>query len=134
MDAEAPPPLIAEPASDAAQRSLVEDARRLVDDGRTLLEAELAYHKARAAVAGEAAREVAAWGALALALVFFALMALVVGVLLGIAQLLGYWEATGIVVLVLLLIAAFAGSRAAQRWKRASAQIAEPKAASEAQE
>ena len=133
MDEEAPP-LIAQSTSDAAARSLVDDARQLVTDGRTLLEAELAYHKARAAVAGEAARGVAAWGALALALVFFALMALVVGVLLGIAQLLGYWEATGIVVLVLLLIAAFAGSRAAQRWKRASAQIAEPKAASEAQE
>ncbi len=133
MDQEAPP-LIAESASDAAERSLVDDAKQLVTDGRTLLEAELAYQKARAAVAGEAARSVAAWGALALALVFFALMALVVGVLLGIAQLLGYWAATGIVVLALLLIAAFAGSRAAQRWKRASAQIAEPKVAKEAAE
>lgn len=133
MDEEAPP-LIAESASDAAARSLVDDAKQLVTDGRTLLEAELAYQKARAAVAGEAARSVAAWGALALALVFFALMALVVGVLLGIAQLLGYWAATGIVVLALLLIAAFAGSRAAQRWKRASAQIAEPKVAKEAAE
>ena len=133
MDEEAPA-LIAESASDAAARSLVDDAKQLVTDGRTLLEAELAYQKARAAVAGEAARSVAAWGALALALVFFALMALVVGVLLGIAQLLGYWAATGIVVLALLLIAAFAGSRAAQRWKRASAQIAEPKVAKEAAE
>lgn len=132
MADEAPPPLTAETASDAAQRSLVEDARRLVDDGRTLLEAELAYHKARAAVAGEAARGVAAWGALALALAFFALMALVVGVLLGVAQLLGYWAATAIVVLALLLIAGFAAMRAARRWKRASAQIAEPKPAAEA--
>ncbi|MFM2273196.1 MAG: hypothetical protein RL702_2261 [Pseudomonadota bacterium] len=133
MDAEAPPPLIAEPASDAAQRSLVEDARRLVDDGRTLLEAELAYHKARAAVAGEAAREVAAWGALALALVFFALMALVMGVLLGIAQLLGYWAATALVVAALALVAGLAGARAAARWKRASAQISETKPVPEAQ-
>ncbi|HQN54629.1 MAG TPA: phage holin family protein [Novosphingobium sp.] len=133
MDAEAPPPLIAEPASDAAQRSLVEDARRLVDDGRTLLEAELAYHKARAAVAGEAAREVAAWGALALALVFFALMALVMGVLLGIAQLVGYWAATAIVVAALVLVAGLAAARAAARWKRASAQISEPKPVPEAQ-
>ena len=128
------PPLIADSTSDAAARSLVDDAKQLVTDGRTLLEAELAYHKARAAVAGEAARGVAAWGALALALGFFALMALVVGVLLGIAQLLGYWAATGIVVLVLLLIAVFAGLRAKQRWKRASAQIAEPKAATETPE
>ncbi len=133
MDEEAPP-LIAESASDAAARSLVDDAKQLVTDGRTLLEAELAYQKARAAVAGEAARSVAAWGALALALVFFALMALVVGVLLGIAQLLGYWAATGIVVVVLLLIAAYAGSHAAQRWKRASAQIGEPNVPAEAAE
>lgn len=133
MNDEAPPPLITDSASDAVQRSLVEDAKRLVDDGRTMLEAELAYHKARAAVAGEAARGVAGWGTLALALAFFALMALVVGVLLGIAQLLGYWAATAIVVAGLLVMATLAGMQAAKRWKRASAQIAEPKAPAEAE-
>ena len=36
------PPLVKEEAVDAAERSLVDDVRALVDDGRTLLEAELA--------------------------------------------------------------------------------------------
>ncbi len=133
MADEAPPPLIAETTDDAARRSLVDDARQLVEDGRTLIEAELAYHKARAAVAGEAARSVAVLGALALALAFFALMALVIGVLLELAQVLGYWAATAIVVAVLLLIAAVLGRQASRRWKRAAAQIAEPKAEAEAQ-
>ena len=67
--ADEPPPLIAE---DPAERSLVDDVRQLVGDGRTLLEAELAYQKSRALVAGQAAKSVAGWGALALALLFFA--------------------------------------------------------------
>lgn len=127
MDEEAPP-LIAPSSSDAATRSLVEDVKRLVDDGRTLLEAELAYHKSRAAVAGEAAKGVAGWGSLALALVFFALMALVVGLLLGLAEALGIWAATAIMVIGLLLMAGITATLAARRWKRAAAQIAEAKA------
>jgi len=127
MDEEAPP-LIAPSASDAAARSLVDDVKQLVADGRTLLEAELAYHKSRAAVAGEAAKGVAGWGTLALALAFFALMALVLGLLLGLAELLGIWAATGIVVIVLLLVAGLCGMLAARRWQRAAAQISEPKA------
>lgn len=116
------PPLIAE---DAAERSLVGDVRQLVEDGRTLLEAELAYHKSRAAVAGKAARGVAGWGALALALVFFALMALTIGLVLTLAPLIGPLGATVVVVVVLLVAAGLCGLTASRRWKRAAAQIAD---------
>lgn len=116
------PPLIED---DAAERSLVADVRQLVEDGRTLLEAELAYQKSRALVAGQAARAVAGWGALALALVFFALMALVMGLVLALVPLLGALGATAIVVLALLGLAGLSAMVASRRWKRAAAQIAE---------
>jgi positive regulator of sigma E activity len=116
------PPLIAE---DPAERSLVDDVRQLVDDGRTLLEAELAYQKSRALVAGEAAKAVAGWGALALALLFFALMALVLGLVLALAPKLGALAATGVVVAGLAVLGAISGITAVRRWKRAAAQITE---------
>jgi len=116
------PPLIAE---DPAERSLVDDVRQLVDDGRTLLEAELAYQKSRALVAGEAAKAVAGWGALALALLFFALMALVLGLILALTPKLGALAATGVVVAGLVVLGAISGITAVRRWKRAAAQIAE---------
>lgn len=116
------PPLITD---DAADRSLVADVRQLMEDGRTLVEAELAYHKSRALVAGQAAKGVAGWGALALALVFFALMALVLGLVLALTPALGALGATGAVVLGLLLFGALSGWIALRRWQRAAAQIAE---------
>lgn len=124
MDDEAPP-LIAPSAADAAERSLVEDVRQMVDDGRTLLEAELAYQKSRALVAGQGAKGIAGWGALALALVFFALMALVMGLLLALSELTNGWIATLIVVLGLLLAAGLSAMAASKRWKRMSAQLSE---------
>jgi thiol:disulfide interchange protein len=120
-----PPPLITE---DAGQRSLVDDVRQLATDGRTLLEAELAYQKSRAVVAGEAAKGVAGWGALALALVFFALMALVLGLILALVPALGALGATAAVVLGLFAMGALSGLIAVRRWQRASAQLAEGEA------
>lgn len=119
------PPLITE---DAAERSLVEDVRQLASDGRTLLEAELAYQKSRAQVAGQAAKGVAGWGALALALVFFALMALVLGLVLVLAEAIGALWATIAAFLALLALAALCGWVAMRRWQRASAQLADSEA------
>jgi uncharacterized membrane protein YqjE len=117
-----PPPLTKD---DPATRSLVGDVRQLVEDGRTLLEAELAYQKSRALVAGEAAKGVAGWGALALALVFFALMALVLGLVLALTPLLGALGATAAVVFGVLAAAALCGWIASKRWERASAQLSD---------
>jgi hypothetical protein len=116
------PPLIAEKA---AERSLVDDVRQLASDGRTLLEAELAYQQSRAMVAGQAAKGVAGWGALALAMVFFALMALVLGLVLVLAAVIGPLWAAIAAFLGLLAIAALCGWIAMRRWQRASAQLAD---------
>jgi fatty acid desaturase len=64
---------------------------------------EVAYQRARAILASKIAGRIAGLAALAAALVFFFLMALVVGLLLALAPLLGTWQALGIVVLALLL-------------------------------
>lgn len=126
---DASPPLV-KPES-AAERSLVDDVKALASDGRTLLEAEFAYQKSRAAVAGAGAKGIAGWAALALALVFFALMALVMGVILGLTELIGAWAATGVTVLALLLIAGLSALAASRRWKRMAALLSEPDKAGE---
>ena len=120
---DASPPLMKNSTSGAAERSLVEDIKHLASDGRTLLEAEFAYQKSRAAVASAGAKGIAGWASLALALVFFALMALVIGVLLGIAEFIGIWAATAVTVLVVLAAAGLAGLAAGRRWKRMSAAL-----------
>jgi uncharacterized membrane protein YqjE len=119
------PPLIAAETAPIEEPTLVDDLRALAVDGRTLLEAELAYQKSRAALAGKAAGSIAGWGALALALVFFALMALVMGLLLALEPPLGPWGAMAAVVVGLLVAAALAGWIAARRWKRTAAKLAE---------
>lgn len=124
MDDDAPPLIKADPA-DPAERSLVDDVRQMVSDGRILLEAELAYQKSRAAVAGQGAKSVAGWGALALALVFFALMALVVGLVLGLVQWLGAVAGTLAAGSLVLLAAALCAAIAARRWRHVAAQLAE---------
>ena len=126
---DASPPLIKPSTSGAAERSLVEDIKDLASDGRTFVEAELAYQKSRAALAGAGAKGIAGWASLALALVFFALMALVLGVLLGIAEFIGIWAATGVTVLLVLSAAGLAGLAANRRWQRMRAALLdEPKA------
>lgn len=116
------PPLVEDRA---AERSLVDDVRQLVDDGRTLVEAELAYHKSRAVVAGQAAKSVAGWLSLALALLFFAMMALVLGLILILAPVLGAMGATLVVVAGLLVMGALSGMVAVRRWQRAAAQLSD---------
>ena len=119
------PPSVKEAPADAAERSLVDDVRELVADGRTLLEAELAYQKSRAALAGRTAKSMAGWIALALSLVFFALMALVMGMLLTLAPVIGGLGATALVVAVLLITAALSGWVAARRWGAMSRRLSE---------
>lgn len=123
------PPLTQEEAADAAERSLVDDVRELVSDGRTLLEAELAYQKSRAALAGRTAKSMAGWIALALSLVFFALMALVMGLLLILAPLIGAVGATVLVILALLAAAGLSGWVAVRRWQAMSRKLSEEDAA-----
>ena len=124
MDDETPP-LIADHSADPAQRSLVDDVRQMVSDGRTLLEAELAYQKSRAAVAGAGAKSVAIWGALAVALVFFTLMAVIIGALLALADYFGPLASMAIVVGVMLLATLGAALAVRSKWAHTARQLAE---------
>ena len=117
------PPLIKPDTGAAAERSLVDDVKHLVADGRTLLEAELAYQKSRAVVAGAGFKSMAGWGALALALVFFALMAGVVGLMIGLGGLIGMFAATAVMVAALLVMAGLAGLAVSKRWSRMTAAL-----------
>lgn len=123
--AEEQPPLIKPSDSEADRPSLSDDLRQLVADGRTLLEAELAYQKSRAAVAGQGAKGVAGWGLLAIALLFFTLMALVMGLLLALTPLLGGWGAMVVVVLALLTATGLSGWLASRSWQRAARHLAD---------
>lgn len=120
------PPLVKPAADDAADRSLLDDVQQLIDDGRTLLEAELAYQKSRAAVAGQGAKSVVAWGGLAVVLACFALMALTFGLVLGLTSIIGPWLATLVTVLVLLSTAALCARAAARRWNHVAGQLTTP--------
>lgn len=128
-DPQPEPPLVKDEASDAATRSLIDDVRQLALDGRTLLEAELAYQKSRATLAGQTAKGMAGWIALALALVFFALMALVMGLLLALTPLIGGWLAMLAVVLGILLAAALSGLAAKRKWQAMERRLKEDEAA-----
>lgn len=103
---------------DPADRSLADDLRLLAEDGKAYAEAELAFQKSRAAVAGQGIRGIAIFGALAAALVFFALMALALGLVLALTPILGAWGAMGASFGGLLILAGICAMVAASRFKR----------------
>ena len=111
----------------ADQATLSEDVRRLIDQGKGLAEAELAWQKARASFAAGQAGVVALLGLLALALGFFALMALAVGALAALAPALGPWGATGVVAGALLLAALLAAAIAMLKLRSTARLVADRK-------
>ncbi len=117
------PPLTSNAASAESRPSLIAELRALQAEARSFAEAELAWQKARAAHLARNAKGIAAFGALALALVFFALMALVFGLVLGLAGLIGPWGATAVATLALLLTAALCAGIAASRLRRTMKEI-----------
>lgn len=83
--------------------SLRDDITVLVEDARTYAEAELAFQKTRASLAGKTAGRAAALLVLALVLLHIALIALAVGAVIALAPLVTIWGAIAIVVGVLLI-------------------------------
>lgn len=118
---EAPEPgeLAATAAESSGLGSLAGDLRDLANDAQTLVEAELAYQSARAAYVWNRGQGVVVWIVLALACGFFALVALVVGLLLALIPLLGVWGALAVVALGLAL----GGYLCLRRARRAFARI-----------
>lgn len=77
----------------SGHETLGDEVRATLNAAQALLSAELAYARALVARVGKYAGMALALTALALALVFFLLMALVVGLLLALAPVLGPWGA-----------------------------------------
>ncbi len=92
--------------------SIADEVRLLIAAARQMASAELAYQSARARLLAKAAAWIAGGATLAVVLLYFVLLALVVGLLLALAPLLGHWGALGAVVgglLLATLIAALVG-------------------------
>lgn len=90
----------------------------LAADARLVVEAEAAWWKLAAAHALASAKRVAILFALAAALVFFALMALVTGSVIALTPVIGAWGATAAVTLALVLGAGLAAQLAIVRIRR----------------
>jgi len=90
--------------NEAEEPSLEQDFHGLFASTRAAFDSEIEYQKARANMAVGLVLRIAGLAALALALVFFLLMALIMGGLLGLATVVGPWGAMGIIVALLLAI------------------------------
>jgi uncharacterized membrane protein YqjE len=108
---------------DEVDGSLFADVRALLEDGQTLVEAELAYQSARVAYAWNRAKGVVLLLILALFFAFFTLVALVVGLLLALIPLLTAWGAMAAVSLALALLAGGCFLAAVARFRKARARL-----------
>lgn len=95
-----PPHVEGEAGSEGSLRA---DVEALIADGKTYLEAELAYQKSRVSYSADRFKWVAVHGAAAFGLLHLALIALVVGAVIALSPLIGPWLATSLVVALLLL-------------------------------
>ena len=98
------------------EATLIDDVHALLDDGKTYVEAELQFQKSRVAFVLDRGKAGAALGVAALGLVHLALIALVVGLIIALAPLIGPWGATAVVVGVLLVLAVLLALAAKRRF------------------
>lgn len=97
--------------------SLADDVSALIDDGKTYLQAEVAFQKTRASYAGEKTKQGVVFGLAALAFLHLALIALVVGLVIVLGPYLTPFGAVAVVVGVLLLGVAIFAQKAVSRFK-----------------
>lgn len=103
--------------------TLRDDVAALVEDARTYAEAEIAFQKTRASLAGKRAGRALVLLVLALVLLHIALIALAVGAVIALAPLITIWGAIAIVVGVLLAGVAILVMKAAGDGKALSAMF-----------
>lgn len=103
--------------------SLVNELAALIDDGRTYAEAEIAFQKTRATLAGKSIGLALGFAVVAVILLHIALLALAVGMVMALAPLVSIWGAIAIVVGVLLLGTATLGYTAMSRGKLVGAMF-----------
>lgn len=98
--------------------------RALIEDGQTLVEAEISLRKTQARYGLGQARTILLLLALALAFGFFTLLAIVVGLLLALTPLIGVWAALAAVGGGLLMMTAACLAMARGQIKTAMAALA----------
>jgi len=91
-------------ASSEAPPSLTDELAGLIDDGRTYAEAELAFQKTRAKLAGRKVGASALFAIVAILLLHVTVIALIVGLMLALEPMVGIWASIGIVIGGLLLL------------------------------
>ena len=87
----------------AFDESLTDEIAALIDDGRTYVEAEIAFQKTRAKLAGSNVGRAVGLVLVALIMLHIAVLALAVGLVMALEPLVTIWGAIAIVVGVLLL-------------------------------
>lgn len=112
-----------EPSLDSPGNSLFGLIGDLVDDGQTLLETELDYQRKRLNYGLARSKGIVGLVLLGLALLFFALMALVVGLLLALTPMLTAWGALGAVFGGIVLAASLSFISAARKFRTAKTVI-----------
>lgn len=91
--------------SEARERSLNEDLQQLAADAKAYAQAELQFQRTRAAYAASASKSIAIYAVVAAVLVFFAVLAFVVGLVIALGPWLTPWGAMAVVTLALLGLA-----------------------------
>ncbi|TAD73113.1 MAG: phage holin family protein [Sphingomonadales bacterium] len=123
----ADPALVPDPEpeseNDTSFAGLRADISALVEDARTYAEAEIAFQKTRAALAGKRGGRALVLLVLALVLLHIALIALAVGAVIALAPLVTIWGAIGLVVGILLLGVVVLVSRAVNDSKTLAAMF-----------
>lgn len=85
------------------ERSLADDVSALIDDGKTYIEAEVAFQKTRLSFVADRSKSGVVFILAALAFLHLALIGLVVGSIISLIPLVGPFPATLIIVGVLLI-------------------------------
>lgn len=112
------PPHPDSPDREAQEESLGALLSRLAQDGRAYAEAEIDRQKVRAGIVSAGVRDIAILLLVALILLFGALVALMVGLVLALSPMLGPLGATGAVVGGALMIAVILALLARRRVKK----------------
>lgn len=110
-----------QPDDGEIEETLVEEASAIIDDARNYAEAEIAFQKTRAKLAGRLVGASAGLVIVALILLHIALLALAVGLVIALEPIVTIWGAIAIVVGGMLLITALLGWMAMKRAQKLSA-------------
>lgn len=108
------------PKNSGPERSLTDDIDALIDDGKTYVEAELAYQKTRLSYAADNGKSGVGFVLAAFAFLHLALIGLVVGAIFSLAAIIGPLWSTVAVVGVLLLGVMVFGLAAKKRFSKAA--------------